>query len=801
MVCMNRKRTRITAIIIIIVLLFAAFLGIRYYQKYYIYKNIDLLKSGDEKTRSKAVENLVKLGEPSVKPLLFALNYDPTYVKGGAAGLLSVIIRKKQVQGMADNLSGESRNLKMGAIEALGKIRDTRAIPPLVQILVKERDYRDYTSDALGNIGAPSVPHLLRYINHKDDGVKFSVIMTLGKTHSKEAVMPLIWLFMEDDENICALSSRALTELGEPAVAPLGELLFSKNIHTILKHKILRILRNIKDPNAVELILQSSDRVKSEVWQQAREELIKVDYPEAIPVLLEGLRQKRRDISYASFLTLNRSDANIEYPLIELLNNENPKTREYAIYLLFKYAHPNAADPIIKRLKDNSPDVRFAAARYLGRLGIFRAVIPLAEAINSGNTMANNEILENLKILNDKRCVEILVNKYGTSDRIMKILIIMTLGSLKDDRVMNLLIRELKNSEPGIKRTAVGALGDLGDRRACAALLECMVNPEVKEDCIKSIGKIGDSRTADKLIEMLEDPSFNKDSSISGEVVIALGRIGDKKATLPLLRRFRSLDSCLKDDIFYSLGHLKDERAAAPLLKMLQDDRFSDSRGNIIDAIGDIGDKRTIEPLIKLRSQPGTWHREEILTALGKMKDPKAYEFLMGVKRSRKTKDTEVLISSLGNYETPEVLDILRENLKNSDDLVESAALNALGRMKSEKSTLLLIEALKNKDENTRLHIIELLGNKKDPLAVPALVEELGKSNLLFRYCIINALLKIGEPARVYMSTVNSKGNEQLEKALKLTMIEFSDPDYPRKAELGTEKWIELYRELETGGQ
>jgi HEAT repeat protein len=103
----------------------------------------------------------------------------------------------------------------------------------------------------------------------------------------------------------------------------------------------------------------------------------------------------------------------------------------------------------------------------------------------------------------------------------------------------------------------------------------------------------------------------------------ALGRIGDKRGVEPLIPLL-SDSSC---DVQYvtarSLGDLRDERAVEPLIASLRDpERWV--RQAAAWALGEIGDPRAVEPIIVLLTDRKKEVRVVAAEALGRIADRRA---------------------------------------------------------------------------------------------------------------------------------------------------------------------------------
>jgi HEAT repeat protein len=124
-------------------------------------------------------------------------------------------------------------------------------------------------------------------------------------------------------------------------------------------------------------------------------------------------------------------------------------------------------------------------------------------------------------------------------------------------------------------------------------------------------GKTKDARAVNVLLSCLD--KYKKDpqqTSALGSIVMALGRIQDKRATIPIINfldEYIKLDPTehnLTERVFEAIAKLADERATPFLLRFLLDNDFSERglaiKGPVIIALGNSADSRAKEPLKKV---------------------------------------------------------------------------------------------------------------------------------------------------------------------------------------------------------
>jgi HEAT repeat protein len=155
--------------------------------------------------------------------------------------------------------------------------------------------------------------------------------------------------------------------------------------------------------------------------------------------------------------------------------------------------------------------------------------------------------------------------------------------------------------------------------------------------------------------------------------------------------------------------------------------------------LGEMGDERCVEPLVRAL-QDGDWQvREVAIEALGMVGSP-AVESLLKLLRSWDFR--KYAIRALGKIKDERVLDPLIAQLR-SDEFGEDAteALVELGEPAVEK----LVAALKDKDENIRKQAVIILGRIKAVAALDPLIEMLKDKDWYIRLTAAAALEKIGD--------------------------------------------------------
>jgi HEAT repeat protein len=150
-----------------------------------IAKYCTMLHSLDDNERDLAVEELAKIGKPAVPSLIGALSGDEVYLG------------------------------RAGAAVALGRIRDRRAVAPLVSALDDEyRFVREKASVALGQIGGPEVVDaLMGALAGKSDNFLEAAATTLGLLKDKRALPALEKLSAHQNADVAGAAAEAIRQI------------------------------------------------------------------------------------------------------------------------------------------------------------------------------------------------------------------------------------------------------------------------------------------------------------------------------------------------------------------------------------------------------------------------------------------------------------------------------------------------------------------------------------------------------------------------------------------------------------
>lgn len=146
-------------------------------------KYIKDLKSENITVRKNALYYLGKKKEKSAVPMLieFLKDDQPKEIKLSAIDALGKICDSRSIDVLIGVLMEKDNDIRIAAVDALGKIRDPKAVKPLINIL-NDRDIKVIAIWALGNIGDKSaIPALTKLLDDQNKYLRYNAAQSLKK--------------------------------------------------------------------------------------------------------------------------------------------------------------------------------------------------------------------------------------------------------------------------------------------------------------------------------------------------------------------------------------------------------------------------------------------------------------------------------------------------------------------------------------------------------------------------------------------------------------------------------------------
>jgi HEAT repeat protein len=195
---------------------------------------LTVLQDSEEKLAHRAAELLQEYEPaPEIISSLMELLSDPdksTFVQARAQKTLASY-GNEVIDHLLISLLGDDLELKKRCVETLGMMGRPRAVEAIAhQLEMQDRGLRMVAVEALGNFGHMGVNYLLEVLEENSVPMKRRAVQALGKIGSTDAVPYLIPLLKHKDVYIRGYAARSLGQIGDPvAVKALVDSLYDCN--------------------------------------------------------------------------------------------------------------------------------------------------------------------------------------------------------------------------------------------------------------------------------------------------------------------------------------------------------------------------------------------------------------------------------------------------------------------------------------------------------------------------------------------------------------------------------------------
>jgi HEAT repeat protein len=344
------------------------------------------LDNRDKKVCQAVTETLVKIGKPAIEPLIAATKDEKISVRELAVELLGKIGDASAVLPLITALEDRNGDVCEMAAMALGMLSDSRAVEPLIAAFTQHNTkFWQLAHDALVKIGAPAVEPLITALKKGNKQVRWEAAQTLkdlGWQPSRDENGVWYWIATRQWDRITAslLAVEPLLatlkdhdkDIREPAAAVLDQLGWrpgndeSSAWYCIVMHQWDQC-SEIGAP-AVEPLIAIIG-IDADARPAARKALVKIGTP-AVEPLIAALQNNNKDVRQDAATILGQfGDERALEPLIALLNDSYSGARIAAVEALGSLGDERILEPLGAVLIDNNKDVRLMAANALEKIG------------------------------------------------------------------------------------------------------------------------------------------------------------------------------------------------------------------------------------------------------------------------------------------------------------------------------------------------------------------------------------------------------------------------------------------------
>ena len=375
-----------------------------------------------------------------------------------------------------------------------------------------------------------------------------------------------------------------------------------------------------------------------------------------------------------------------------------------ALEALCRISDPTVAVRLVPLLQDEL--VGDQAAEALGQIGDDDTVAPLVAGLDRSHLSATS-VVDALTALHRRYSV-----MFSGGAMHIEELVRTTISATAAARIIDAAARASGSS----LRQFVIVLGWLRGDAVERALAHMLGTPGVQNELLEAIVRFG-SPMVDRLIEQLRAD----DVGTRRAAAVALGRIGDVRAVMPLVQLLDDDDRALLVPATSALARLGDSRAFESLLRLIADPEVAVRQG-AIGALNSIGHP-DMAPRIR---------------ALLDDVDPLVRESAVKV---------------AGYFGYASCAQALLDRCRDPDETVRAAALAHIGFLDDDRCTSMLLQAISSDTPRARAAAAQSLAHAGGPEVIDALRSGTGDVDQWVRYFSVTSLGRHADRASLPLFT------------------------------------------------
>jgi len=558
------------------------------------------LADADPTTRGAALSCLLVCPDARAVPLLLPLLKDPDEtIRCQAVMNLGLLQDARSIDGLIAAVKDPSPNVQQEAIYALTQIGDLRALSTVLAQHDLGNEVQRAVAMQLATIADPGVIEVLAHrLEAGDDRYEFRKVLLdkLLQLDSPAAIDTLVAYLKRETKNGSSCPFQ-LTPTSAPALLDRLLTLTHDTSPAIRVSALCALAPVTADPRVNEALTNATNDPDTNVKTSAQS-LLKERSQDKVAEKLQQLHN-----------TSGMPRWSVLHDLRVLLVGENPQpsllsttNEEWMLYPQHMLSVTPAKllidpkpliDPLLALCKDKDANTRQTAIELLALTGDPRVADIAFTLLDDPEENVTNTAMRILAQRHDPRLfdrlVPLLEKPQGDMNGEEVCPAARMLGILKDPRAVEPLLAHMRQVE---KKNAEWGRG--------------LMHAHSSPDAIRALGAIGDVRAVEPLIALVDDDRPMPFADVLA-AVIALGALHDARATMPLLRQL---------DRFYL--------AEAEVHMATEHYQVFPQRQLVITALGKIGDRQAVEPLMAMLGRGTMQERAAAAWALGQLGDPRA---------------------------------------------------------------------------------------------------------------------------------------------------------------------------------
>jgi HEAT repeat protein/beta-lactamase regulating signal transducer with metallopeptidase domain len=320
------------------------------------------------------------------------------------------------------------------------------------------------TGRRAGDGDSRAVVALITALTDDDSNVRLSAVETLGKLRDPRAVQALIQALRQDpDPKVRAMAAWALGEIEDPSAVPALSTALREDDDQEVRVQAAQALGNIEDVSAIEVLGAAARDPGVEVRRAAVEALGNMDDARVVGLIIPTLGDEDVEVRRSAAQALgNTESSQAVEPLIVVTRDGDLEVRVHAIEALGNQGDARAQPALLEALRDERADVRRAAIEAIGNLDLGAAPREVLDAVRDPDREVRYGAVSALGNFADPAAVPVLLEIVGSStDRELQYEALDALSNIESPAAYDALIPLLQHEDPKVRQLAAEAIGNM----------------------------------------------------------------------------------------------------------------------------------------------------------------------------------------------------------------------------------------------------------------------------------------------------------------------------------------------------
>lgn len=536
---------------------------------------LKFINHADDNVKTTAVESLGKIQDPRAVDLLVETYKTSDILKYSIVEALGNIAVESALPVLLGALESPDILEYFTAIGALGSMESTAGIDPLFNKLLKEEDsgtrrlifkslaqIEEACPGSMKKLDQAAVKPVLLALLENQDAAEYRHMVRVAASLKDEAYAPALLAALESGESeIADIAFDGIMNIGVKAVKPALDKI--GRVEPPVAVRILQFLEKVKSadtPAAISLFMQNPDDALRQALAKTLganpsdksfatlkdmlndpDETVRrnavagiagmLDYDGALTALINKFKDINGHVRREACLAMGNSTSNqLIEPLFTVVTTEPyGDVREAAASVLARRKDPAITKRLLEMLDSDNSRIRETISRTIWQCSSTIAVDSLIQKLNDKEWRVAVNSCFSLENMKDLKSIFPLKELLKNGDWQIRIAALSALRAFKSKELKQFFVPLLADENPQVAKLAVVALSELGDKTLDIDLQKHIKHNrwEVRYQIVKALGTIKSQSSVSTLIQMVEKDESN---AVRARAILALARIGDKKA-------------------------------------------------------------------------------------------------------------------------------------------------------------------------------------------------------------------------------------------------------------------------------